>query len=97
MIMAHSPEATSETRDFVEHERTYEGFMRLAVIGTIWVLTHVVALAIGGVAGHWGLAGFWIVISTIAAVLGLAVRSLDWRPVLVILIVMLATLAMVSH
>jgi hypothetical protein len=95
--MAHSPEALSDSRELVEHERTYEGFLRLATIGTIWVLTHVVALAIGGVAGHWGLAGFWIVISTIAAVLGLAVKSLDWRPVLVILIVMLATLAMVSY
>jgi hypothetical protein len=95
--MAHSRESATEARDFVEHERTYEGFLRLALIATIWVLTHVVGLAIGGVAGHWILAGFWIVVSTIAAALGLAIRSLDWRPVLVVLVMMLATLLLTTH
>jgi hypothetical protein len=37
--------------DFAAHESTYEGFIRLAAIGTVWVLTHVVALAIGGTSG----------------------------------------------
>ena len=95
--MAHSSESAIEARDFVQHEATYEGFLRLAAIGTIWVLTHVVALAIGGVAGHWLLAGFWIFVSTVAAVLGFAIGSLSWRPVLVVLLMMLATLLMVSH
>jgi aa3 type cytochrome c oxidase subunit IV len=95
--MAHSPSSTTEARDFVEHERTYEGFLRLATIGTIWVLTQVVALAIGGVAGHWIQAGFWVFVSTIAAVLGLAIRSLDWRPVLVVLVLMLLSLLLISY
>jgi hypothetical protein len=95
--MAHSRESATEARDFVEHERTYEGFLRLATIGSIWILTHVVALAIGGVAGHWIQAGFWIVVSTIAAILGLAIRSLDWRPVVVVLVLMLLSLLLITH
>jgi hypothetical protein len=83
--------------DFAAHESTYEGFIRLAAIGTVWVLTHVVALAIGGTSGRWVLAGFWIVVSTIAAVVGLAVRGLDWKPVTIVLVMMLATLLVVSY
>jgi|tagenome__1003787_1003787.scaffolds.fasta_scaffold12529774_1 Bacterial aa3 type cytochrome c oxidase subunit IV len=95
--MAQASQAPTEARDFVDHEQTYEGFLRLTAVGTVWVLTHVVALAIGGVAGHWFLAGFFVVVSTIAAALGLAIRGLDWRPVTVVLVVMLATLLMTTH
>jgi hypothetical protein len=95
--MAHTGESATEAQDFVQHERTYEGFLRLATIGTIWVLTQMVALAIGGVAGHWIQAGFWIFVSTIAAVLGLAIRSLDWRPVLAVLVLMLLSLLVITH
>jgi hypothetical protein len=83
--------------DFAAHENTYEGFVRLAAIATVWVLTHVVALAIGGTSGRWSLAGFWIFVSTIAAVVGLAVRGLDWKPVTIVLAMMLATLLVVSY
>ena len=95
--MAHAREATSEIDVTADHEKTYEGFLRVSAIATVWILTHVVALAIGGVAGHWILASFFVVISTIAAALGLAIRGLDWKPVTVILAVMLATLLMTSH
>jgi hypothetical protein len=95
--MAHATRAATERQDLAEHQKTFDGFVRLATIGTIWVLTHVVALAIGGVAGHWFTAGFWLVISTIAAVLGLVVRGLDWKPVTVVLALMLATLLTLTH
>jgi len=95
--MAHAHEATPTNRDFAAHEQTYEGFLRVSAIGTVWVLTHVVALALGGVAGHWVLASLFVIVSTIAAALGLAIRGLDWKPVMVVLLVMLATLLVTTH
>ena len=95
MAAPHEPAPTD--RDFVAHEETYEGFLRLTAIGTVWILTHVVALGIGGTTGRWFLAGFWILISTIAAIVGFAVRGLDWKPVTIVLAMMLATLLMVSY
>lgn len=82
--------------DYNEHNRTYEGFLRFTMVGIVWVLCIVVTLAIGGTAHRWGLASFWLVIATIASALGLAIKGLDWRPATVILVIMLATLAMVN-
>lgn len=95
--MATKSESTSTSRDFAEHERTYEGFLRFASVATVWVITNVVALAIGGTSGRWYLAGFWILVSTVAATIGLAVKGLDWKPDVVVLAMMLATLLMVSY
>jgi hypothetical protein len=94
---SHSHAHATTDGDFAQHERTYEGFLRFTAIATVWILTHVVALAIGGTSGRWVLAGFWILVSTVAAVVGLAVRGLDWKPVTVVLAMMLATLLVVSY
>jgi hypothetical protein len=95
--MAETTKTATGADDFAEHEKTYEGFVRLTVVGTIWILTHVVALAIGGTTGRWFLAGFWIFVSTIAALIGLAMKGLDWKPVLVVLAMMLATLLVANY
>jgi hypothetical protein len=50
--------------DYREHESTYAGFVRFTVIGTLWCLTIVVGLAIGGPGHSWGMAGFLIFLST---------------------------------
>ena len=85
--------------DYAEHRRTYEGFLRFTSVGTLWVLCQVVGLAIGGLGAqsHWFLAGFWVLVGTVAALIGLAVRGLEWRPVAIVLIIMLATLLMVTR
>jgi len=44
--MAHSPDATSETRDFIAHEQTYEGFIKLVKYGTATVAIILILMAI---------------------------------------------------
>jgi hypothetical protein len=89
-------DATTPTpMDYNEHNRTYAGFLRFTSVALVWVLCIVVMLAIGGTAGAWILGGFWLVVATIASILGLAIKGLDWRPGAVIFVIMLATLAWV--
>jgi hypothetical protein len=94
--MSEITERAGASADFAEHQRTYDGVMRMALIAVLHVLSILVGLAIGGVGHHWGVAGFWMVVATIAAGLGAVVKELSWRPGAVILVVMLATLGMVS-
>jgi hypothetical protein len=67
--------ATAAGNDYATHEETYKGFTHLAFIGLIHVVNILIGLAIGGVKDHWGVAGFIIVIGTIAAVQGFASGS----------------------
>ena len=83
--------------DYHEHRRTYDGFLRLSTVGTVWVLCVVATLALGGVAQHWVLGGFWLVVATIAGVLGLAIKGLDWKPTAVVLVLMLLTLLLLTR
>ena len=55
-------------KDLVAHEETYTEFVHFAFVGTLYVINVVLALAIGAVAGHWGVA-FLILI--VASFLGL--------------------------
>jgi hypothetical protein len=87
---------TEPVSDFVNHRRSYDGFIRITVIAVFLLLSHLVALAIGGVAGHWFLATLGIGLSIIAAVIGAAVQGLDWRPGAVVLILCLLTLLLVA-
>jgi hypothetical protein len=91
-------EATEKSpMDYNEHNRTYAGFLHVAAIGTVWVLCIVAGLAIGGTSHRWGLAGFWIIVGTLTSALGLFIRGLEWRATLAVLVVMLATLALVNQ
>lgn len=88
--------AQKSPMDYNEHNRTYAGFLRFTMVGTVWVLCIVACLAIGGTSHRWGLAGFWLVIATLASVLGVAIKGLDWKPGFVVFVIMMATLAMVN-
>ncbi len=83
--------------DFVAHRKTYESFLRLSTVATVWVLSIVVTLGIGGLTHRWWLAGFWLFVATIAALAGLAVKGLDWKPGTVVFVLMLLTLLLVTH
>jgi hypothetical protein len=63
--------------DYAEHERTYEGFIRFSVIGTIWVVTIMVGLAIGATGHSWGWGGFMVFASTIAAFAGALSKTVN--------------------
>jgi hypothetical protein len=58
--------------DLVAHEATYASFVQLAFIGTLHVVNIVLGLAIGAVAGHWGVAFLIFVVATGLALHGLA-------------------------
>jgi hypothetical protein len=92
--MAHPTETVS---DFTDHRRSYEGFMRIALIAVFMLLSHLVALAIGGVAEYWSLAALGIGLSIIAAIFGAAVEGLDWKPGAAVLVLLLLTLLLVTH
>ena len=63
--------ATATGNDLPAHEATYERFVHLATVGTLHVINVVIALAIGAVAGHWGVAACVFVLAT-----GIALRGL---------------------
>jgi hypothetical protein len=64
--------ATATGNDLPAHEATYERFVHLAFIGTLHVINVVIGLAIGAVAGHWGVAACVIVLASVIAVIGLS-------------------------
>jgi hypothetical protein len=67
--------------DYAEHERTYEGFIRFSVIGTIWCLVIVVGLAIGATGKSWGWGSLMIFLGTGATALGILVKAVDHKAV----------------
>ena len=67
--------ATAPGNDYASHEATYEGFIHLAFIGTLHVVSIVIALAIGGTTGRWFLAGGVILIATLAAFQGFVSKT----------------------
>jgi len=78
--------------DFSGPKHFYEDVLRLTLIIVFMLLSHVVALAIGGTAHMWFTAALGIGASIVAAVLGGAVRGLDWRPGAVVLVLLLLLL-----
>ena len=89
-------DAIKPSKDFSTHKHFYEDFLRLTLIVIFMLLSHAVSLAIGGTAHMWILAVFGIGASIVAAVLGVAVKGLDWKPGAVVLILLLLALAMVA-
>ena len=55
------------------------------------------ALAIGGLAHLWFLAAIALVLSLAAAIVGALVRGLDWKPELIVLVMLLMVLLLVTH
>lgn len=62
--------ATADGMDYAEHERTYAMVMKLARITTAALILIVIALAMGGVSGAWGLTGLGVVLAIITGVIG---------------------------
>jgi hypothetical protein len=53
--------------DMVAHEATYDSFVQLAFVGTLYVVNILLLLAIGAVAGHWGVAILILLLATFLA------------------------------
>lgn len=85
----------SYSQDVADHQRTFEAFVRLLAIATLHVATCLVALAIGGVAGHWTATVVLVVAASAAAAFGAASRF-AWRPGAALLMVALAWLALLG-
>jgi Bacterial aa3 type cytochrome c oxidase subunit IV len=87
--------ATAEGNDLPAHEANYESFIQFTVIGTVFVITILVGLAIGGVLGHWLLLAAVIIAGAIAAVVSAWTGSRI--PGIVVLGLSLLTLLFASH
>ena len=86
--------ATAEGNDLPAHEETYERFVHLAVVGSAYVVSIVIGLAIGAVAGSWLVAFATIFIATIVAIIGFA--SGARVPSMVMVVISLIALALTS-
>ncbi|MFJ5487656.1 aa3-type cytochrome c oxidase subunit IV [Hansschlegelia beijingensis] len=62
--------AAAPGNDYAEHERTYANFLKLSKVCTAAVVLIMIALAIGGVKGHWGLCGIGVLLAIGAGVIG---------------------------
>src|SRR3954447_26857502 len=87
----HVEYATAEGNDLPEHEASYEGFVHLALVGSIFVINIVIGLAIGGVQERWLTEAAIIVISTLFFAHAMLTGSRN--PSFVMLVVSLLTLA----
>ena len=79
MAHGHGTEGGHPDMDYAEHEKTYQGFIRFSVLGIIWCLTIVVGMAIGATGKSWGIGGLMIVLSTVATMVGIFVKSIDHK------------------
>ena len=86
--------ATATGNDLAAHEGTYEGFVHLATIGTLLVINIVIGLAIGAVAGHWGVAAGVIILASLIAIRGLV--SGARAPIAVMTVLSLLALAVTA-
>jgi hypothetical protein len=88
--------ATADGNDYAEHEGTYAFFTKLTFVGTLALVSLMVALAIGGVNGHWGLFTIGALAVLVTTSIGLA--SQTGRPGLMggVLLVLLFLLIVTS-
>ncbi|MDR6955985.1 hypothetical protein J2X65_005372 [Ancylobacter sp. 3268] len=67
--------ATATGNDYAEHEGTYGFFVKLTLVSTLSICSLMVALAIGGVNGHWGLFSLATLAIIVSTAIGLASES----------------------
>lgn len=73
----HAPYAGySPEMDARSHEATYHGFLRFVEIGSVVVVCHVLALAVGGVRHAWLTAIFGVMLSLAAGAVGAMAPSI---------------------
>jgi hypothetical protein len=80
--------------DLVAHEATYDRFVQLAFVGTLHVVNIVIGLAVGAVAGHWGVAFLIFIAASVLAVHGLAAGAKT--PMVVMTVLSLLALALTA-
>jgi hypothetical protein len=86
--------ATATGNDLNAHESTYESFVHLAFVGTLLVVNILLGLAIGAVAGHWGVAFGVFILAIGIAIHGLA--SGATAPIIVMTVLSLLALAVTA-
>ncbi len=86
--------ATAQGNDLPAHEAMYDRFIHLVVVGGAGVISIVIGLAIGAVAGHWLIAFPIFVVATIVAFHGFL--SGARLPSVVMVLVSLLALAFAS-
>jgi len=86
--------ATATGNDMAAHEGTYEMFVHMATVGTLFVINIVIGLAIGAVAGHWGVAACVIILASLIALRGL--MSGARTPIAVMTVLALLALAVTA-
>lgn len=64
--------ATANGNDYQAHEATYERFVHFTFVGIVHAVNILLALAVGGVMGHWLWALLMIIIAIFGLVAGLA-------------------------
>jgi hypothetical protein len=64
--------ADAADREVDTHERTFQFFVQLVYVGVMHIASFLVALAIGGVQGHWGAAFLVMIVATAVAIFSLA-------------------------
>ena len=94
MADGHGSDTAHPAMDYAEHEKTYEGFLRFALIGSIWCATIVVGLAIGGPGHSWGWGSFLIFLSTVAGAAGIAMKSINAKGVTAVLVLSVLVMAL---
>lgn len=88
----HAHHADIPEMDYAEHERTYNGFVHMAEVGTVACLAIVSALAVGGTKHAWGTALVGTLLAVIGTGVGIASEKISWRGPIVALVLMLLAL-----
>jgi Bacterial aa3 type cytochrome c oxidase subunit IV len=86
--------AVADGNDLPAHEAMYERFVHLVLVGGAHVVNIVLGLAIGAVAGHWGVAFGIFLIATLVAVHGFMTGAR--APSIVMVIISLLALALTA-
>ncbi len=86
--------AVADGNDLPTHEATYERFVHLVLVGGAHVVNILLGLAVGAVAGHWGVAFGIFLIATLVAVHGFMTGAR--APSIVMVIISLLALALTA-
>jgi len=78
--------------DYAEHNRTYDGFVHFAGVGTVACLAIVAALAVGGTKHAWGFAIIGTLLTLVGTAVGIASRSIGMKAPAVPFVLMLLAL-----
>ena len=73
--------ATADGNDYAEHDGTYNFFTKMTFVSTVALCAFMMAFAIGGVNGHWGLFTIGALATLVATGIGMA--STDGKPKLI--------------